>query len=272
MTDSSASHSSSKPDKWRFAGATLLVLGLTSTAAQFVARQAFAPDMPLAAGESGWSTGGLVALVGSIYMAIKCQTWKDFRRRIGVLIGITAALAVAAVYLMDSSSTSRPLEPANPTAIASTEVPVHELDRPDCEAKNYAWTSRGCLESPEAGSIHLADRLRLQKKGWEVLESDIGLESPEGLYWKLFSDRQYNESTDDRCISTACVALIVRTDSITSCFDGLTVEGNIKVGSTIVEFAKGKVKSLPPNSKAELIVRVKDDRDAYWEITKVTCS
>lgn len=95
--------SGSKPTRWQFAAATLLALGVTSTVAQLVALQAFASHVPLAPGENGWSTGGLVALVGTIYMATKCETWDDFKQRIGVLVVVVAALGFAAVYLMVST-------------------------------------------------------------------------------------------------------------------------------------------------------------------------
>jgi hypothetical protein len=100
MTGSTVADSGSKQSRWQLAGATLLVLGVTSTAAQLVAMQMFAPGAPLAPGEDGWSTGGLAALVGAIYMATTCQTWDDFKRRIGVVVVVVAALAFAAVYLM----------------------------------------------------------------------------------------------------------------------------------------------------------------------------
>lgn len=84
--------------RW-FVGATLLLLGVVSTATQYVTAAAFGLPIFSTTGRV-WSTGGLVAVVASVYMGVKCRSWADFRRRIGVWMGLTVILAVGAVALI----------------------------------------------------------------------------------------------------------------------------------------------------------------------------
>lgn len=94
------------PSWWHLGAATLMILGFVSSVSQFAARELFAPEVPLSPGENGWSTGGLVAVVGAIYMATRCETWLDFKRRIGVVTAVAAGLAFAATYfIIESRST-----------------------------------------------------------------------------------------------------------------------------------------------------------------------
>ena len=84
----------------RFVAATLVVVAAVSTATQYLTAGAFGLPVDFAAGDRVWSTGGLLAVIASIYMGVKCDNWVDFRRRIGVWAGLTAALAFGAVALI----------------------------------------------------------------------------------------------------------------------------------------------------------------------------
>jgi len=68
----------------------MFAVAATSTGAQLLAMFAFGvADLY----EWGWSTGGLVALVASIYFGTRCDSWEDFSRRIWTWVAITAVLA-----------------------------------------------------------------------------------------------------------------------------------------------------------------------------------
>lgn len=84
----------------RFVGATLVSVAAVSTVTQYISAAAFGLPMNFSAGDRVWSTGGLVAVIASIYMGVKCTSWPDFRRRISAWIGLTAVLAFGTVALI----------------------------------------------------------------------------------------------------------------------------------------------------------------------------
>jgi hypothetical protein len=85
----------------RFAAATLLVLAVTATFAPFLAAAVLGVAME-------WSrlvsTGGLVALIASIVMGVKCRSWASWWKWIWLPVGLTVAIAFVAVSLMVSGA------------------------------------------------------------------------------------------------------------------------------------------------------------------------
>lgn len=105
-----------RQDKTRYVVATLLVLGLTSTLVQV----ATAASLGLSLQYDRWSTGGLLAFVGAIYMGVKCKTWEDWKRKIWIWVVLTALVALVVSYQFGKLSLS-----AN-TTTSGSEVSVLE--------------------------------------------------------------------------------------------------------------------------------------------------
>lgn len=112
--------STTKPDRGQIVAATLFVIGFASTVAQFAtaAWLGIADDF-----DFRWSTGGLVALLGCWYMAVKCYSWSDWKNRIWAWIGVVAVLAVSTIYATSSSSDPVISENNPGTLPTSTTVP-----------------------------------------------------------------------------------------------------------------------------------------------------
>lgn len=93
-----ASNPIKKQGGFKFAAATLLVIGMASTVSQIMAVASLGEAV-------SWefSNGGLVALVGAIYMWVKCRSWEFWKKWIWVWIGITVVLAFATINLMFQS-------------------------------------------------------------------------------------------------------------------------------------------------------------------------
>ncbi len=80
----------------KYATATLLAVGLTSTVAQFVAAASLGITQYF---EWEASSGGLIALLGSIYMWAKCPNWEFWKRWIWLWVGPTVILAFITINL-----------------------------------------------------------------------------------------------------------------------------------------------------------------------------
>jgi len=137
---------SSKRAWFRFAGAALLILGITSTVTQLIGWQTLAPDRALAPGEEGWSTGGLFALLGAIYMGTSCQSWDDFKRRIWIPVGVVAVLAFGGMYLVASSPSTSAAEPS-PGSRALSKPPRDEAPSENAVRKRVARLVRDELSA-----------------------------------------------------------------------------------------------------------------------------
>lgn len=85
-----------KGSGFRFATATLAVLGITSTLAQYLSLASLGHLQEV---EPQVSTGGLFALIAAIVMWVKCPSWSSWKKWIWPLVAIGAVLAIVAVNL-----------------------------------------------------------------------------------------------------------------------------------------------------------------------------
>lgn len=121
-----------KPDRGQLVGATLFAIGLASTATQLAVASWFGVTGNLSI---GWSTGGLVALVGSFYLPRRCDSWSDWKKKIWVWIGTVAVLALFTTYVAYSSpipSLSPDVPKSAPTLPLALDDPTYtreELER-----------------------------------------------------------------------------------------------------------------------------------------------
>lgn len=113
----------------QFAVATMMVLGLTSTAAQFIAASTLG-----IAHLFSWapmSTGGAVALIGGVFMWIKCPDWGYWRRWIWLWVGIVAIVAFIAMNFLARSSgliASTAISPPTQSTETSLTIPAGYTD------------------------------------------------------------------------------------------------------------------------------------------------
>lgn len=100
MTETETAQPVSAGTRSKFAFATLIVVGLTSTVAQFIAAHSLG-----VAEQFDWrvSTGGLVAVIGAIHMAVACRSWAFWRKWVWVWVGATALLAFLGMNLASQS-------------------------------------------------------------------------------------------------------------------------------------------------------------------------
>lgn len=86
--------SAEKQGRWfgmRFGAATLFLLGLVSSAAQFIAASSFGIAEYFNRSDS--STGGAVAVIAGIAMWVRCRSWASWRKWIWAPIAILVVLA-----------------------------------------------------------------------------------------------------------------------------------------------------------------------------------
>lgn len=90
------------PGGWKFAGATLLVLGATATFAPMLAAAMLGFSLNW---DGTRSTGGVLALVASIVMGLTCRDWETWRKWIWLPVAITIVIAFVVVnfYVSDAS-------------------------------------------------------------------------------------------------------------------------------------------------------------------------
>lgn len=81
---------------FKFAAATLAVLGITSTLAQYLS---FASLGHLHEVEPQVSTGGLFALIAAIVMWVSCRSWSSWKKWIWPWVAIGAVLAFVVANL-----------------------------------------------------------------------------------------------------------------------------------------------------------------------------
>ena len=79
-----------KGEGFGFSGATLAVVALASTLAQFLALASLGHLDDV---EPQVSTGGLLALLAAIVMGLKCPSWSYWKKWIWVWVGIVTVLA-----------------------------------------------------------------------------------------------------------------------------------------------------------------------------------
>jgi hypothetical protein len=192
------------------------------------------------------------------------------------LVVLAAAVAVGAGVVRGGSD-----EPQ------SSETPVQQLGESECTARGHAWTLGGCVtqqaarqerekraqysREAEAARAQAKERSRLEKQGWTSFDEGIGAE---GLFYRPMTQAEYESMADIRCTNTPCLVMLVRSDSMTDCSRGLSVRFDLLSDGTIIGTERTRMGSLPPGSRARLVVPLRTgvDRGAHAEFTRLRCA
>lgn len=231
---------------FRFAAATLLVLGLVATFAPFLAASFFGVAIVW---DGQRSSGGVVALVASIAMWIWCRSWEAWRRWIWLPIVATVIAAFALVgsnaagngtggASLEDTSTHQQSGATGGTIM--TPPPVSDAQA-TCESQGYTWdTSLKCITT-------VGQQLRDQ--GWGSTEAAVGR-----IYYSFGGDPV-------QCGDHLCQTLIFHSDNLSSCPDGIVISptsGHEGIEGT-------KIDQLAVNSEVQISLKVPlGEKDIYF--------
>ena len=197
-------------------------------------------------------------------------------RLASALLMVAVVAAVGAVVVHARTSAPEP-----------SDASVHQLGESECNAGGHSWTISGCLtqeearreqarraqysREAEAARAQVKERTRLEKQGWTSFDEGIGAE---GLFYRPMTEAQVEALADTRCTNTPCLVMLVHSDSATDCSRGLTVRFNLLSKGTIIGTEGARIGSLPPGSRARLVVPLLTgvDRGAHAEFTRLTCA
>lgn len=153
MSDMELASSQSGPSWFRNLGsgwATVLLTGLAATGSQLVAMSAAGLD--LAPGARGWSSGGVVALIGGLVLWKRAPSWGQFKRAIWWPAGIATVLSFVVVGMQNhydvrvvdhaARPATKSLQPTGKYDVSRTRVRICEpgddyLSCVNAHAANY---------------------------------------------------------------------------------------------------------------------------------------
>lgn len=199
-TDTDATQS--PPSGFRFAAATLFVVGATATFAPFLAAAMFGLSVTW---DGQRSTGGIVAVVASIAMWIWCRSWEAWRRWVWLPVIATVIisfLVVSSWAVVDADSASGEASTPSWSPPPSTPRPPSQAQL-DCEAQGFTWdVALKCVTTRGQ---------ELRSQGWGSIEG-VG----DGRVYYSFGDPQ-------PCGDRMCQAMIFHADELTSCPRGVSI-------------------------------------------------